>query len=48
VTRPLVGDRRTGTWLGLAFFAAGCVLLWDAYEGHGAKTPLPLRLILPA
>jgi hypothetical protein len=45
--RPLIHDRRTGTWLGLALFAAGAVLLWDAYEGHGAKTPLILRPFLP-
>jgi hypothetical protein len=45
--RPLIGDRRTETWLGLALFAAGAYLLWDAYEGHGAPVPLALRPFLP-
>jgi len=35
----LIANRRTEACLGLAAFAAGAVLLWDAYDRRGLSTP---------
>lgn len=45
--RPLVANRNVALYGGLAMFAAGLVLLYDAYPGRGRKTPLPLRPLTP-
>lgn len=41
--RPLVADQQVAIGLGLVAFAAGWVLLYDAWEGRGQRTPRPLR-----
>jgi hypothetical protein len=43
--RPLIRDQSTAIAAGLALFAAGAYLLWDAWEGRGATTPRLLRPI---
>jgi hypothetical protein len=39
VSRPLVADKRLALMLGVAFYVAGSVLLWDAYEARGSGRP---------
>ena len=43
--RPLVADPRLGAVLGLASFAVGWALLYDAYDGRGRDQPRALRVI---
>lgn len=45
--KPLIGNARTESLLGLVLFGVSCYLLWDAYEGHGRQTPMILRPLLP-
>lgn len=45
--RPWIRDQRAAIWLGLALFVAAVIVLWDAYERRGARTPLLLRPFLP-
>lgn len=45
--RPLIADPRTGVAVGLALFAAGLVVLHDAYDGHGRNKPAILGPFLP-
>lgn len=42
--RPYVRDRRTALLLGLAAYAAGSFLLWDAYEHRGKSRPFSARI----
>lgn len=42
--RPLVRNRDTALYVGLALWLAGSVLLWDAWEGRGRRRPLAARL----
>ena len=41
--RPLIADHRVAVVLGLASFAAGWALLYDAYDGRGRDQPRLLR-----
>jgi hypothetical protein len=43
--RPLIRDQATSVVVGLALFGAGSWLLYEAWEGRGAKTPFLARLI---
>lgn len=45
--RPFIPDQGTAIFLGLLLFVGGVVLLWDAYERRGARTPMILRPFLP-
>jgi hypothetical protein len=45
--RPWIADKSTAILVGLALFAAGVIVLWDAYERRGARPPLILRPFLP-
>jgi hypothetical protein len=45
--RPLIQDQATAVVCGAVAFVAGCVLLWDAWEGRGGRTPRFLRPFLP-
>lgn len=45
--RPWIADKRTAILLGLGLFAAGVVVLWDAYERRGGRPPVLLRPFLP-
>jgi hypothetical protein len=45
--QPWIRDKNTAIVLGLLLFAAGVIVLWDAYERRGGRTPLILRPILP-
>lgn len=45
--RPWIADQRTAIILGLGLFAAAVLILYDAYERRGARTPLVLRPFLP-
>lgn len=43
--RPLVKDRRTAMWLGIGFYLAGSLLLWDAHEHRGRDRPFAYRFL---
>lgn len=45
--RPWIADQRTAITAGLVLFAAAVLILYDAYERRGARTPLILRPFLP-
>lgn len=45
--RPMIANQGTAIAVGIALFGASCYVLWDAWEGRGAKTPALLRPILP-
>lgn len=40
---PWFKDRYTALAVGAALFLAGSWCLYDAWEGRGRKTPLPVR-----
>lgn len=42
--RPLVRNRDTALYLGLALWLAGGVLLWDAWENRGQQRPIIMRV----
>lgn len=41
--RPLIRSQATAIAAGLGLYLAGSYVLWDAFEGRGAKAPLILR-----
>jgi len=41
--KPFIRNHKTAVLLGLALFAVGALVLWDAYEGRGKSTPRILR-----
>jgi len=43
--KPLVADRRTALVLGLAAYALGTLMLWDAYEHRGKDRPFLFRFV---
>lgn len=43
--KPIVGDRQTAIVMGLAAYALGTLLLWDAYEHRGKDRPFIFRII---
>lgn len=45
--RPWIDDQRTAKWIGVVLLAAALLVLYDAYERRGARTPMLLRPILP-
>jgi hypothetical protein len=45
--RPWVSDWRTAAALGVVLFTAGCLLIYDAYDRRGGRTPWLLRLLSP-
>lgn len=45
--RPVIGDQGTEVALGLALLAAAFWLLYDAFEGRGARKPRLLGPLLP-
>lgn len=45
--RPFIANQDTEILVGLVLAAAGVALLWDAWEGRGARTPWFLRPFLP-
>lgn len=45
--RPWIADQRTAILVGLALFVAAVLVLYDAYERRGGRTPWPLRPFLP-
>lgn len=45
--QPWIKDQRTAKWVGLAVFTVGVLILYDAYERRGARTPALLRPFLP-
>lgn len=45
--RPWIEDQRTAKILGLSLFVLGVIVLYDAYERRGGRTPLLLRPFLP-
>lgn len=45
--KPWITDQRTAILVGLALFAGAVVILYDAYERRGARTPVLLRPFLP-
>lgn len=45
--RPLVKSKSTALGLGAVFLVAGCVLVYDGWEGRGGKTPWFLGPVLP-
>jgi len=42
--RPLIRNRDTALYIGLACWIAGGVLLWDAWEHRGIQRPWAMRL----
>lgn len=45
--KPWIREQRIAVALGAAFFVAGVLLFYDAYERRGARTPMILRPFLP-
>lgn len=45
--RPWVKDRRMAIVGGVVAVIVGALLIYDAYERRGGRTPLVLRLITP-
>ena len=45
--KPWIADQRTAVFVGLALFVAAVVVLYDAYERRGRRTPILLRPFLP-
>jgi hypothetical protein len=43
VSRPVLRDRRTEQYLGIAGIVIGSALLYDAYENRGRSRPWWLR-----
>lgn len=39
----LVRDRQSAIWLGLAGYAFGTLMLWDAFENRGKSRPFWMR-----
>lgn len=42
--QPIIRNRDTALWLGLAAWGIGTVLLWDAWEHRGIKRPWAFKL----
>lgn len=45
--QPWIKDQTTAIVLGILLFAAGVLVLYDAWERRGARTPIFLRWALP-
>lgn len=43
--RPVVRNRNTALWGGIALLIAGSWLLYDAYEGRGRQRPFAVRFL---
>lgn len=44
---PFVADRKVALWGGVALFALGSLMLWDAFDGRGMSPPWPFGALLP-
>lgn len=44
---PWIKDQRRAVTIGLVLFAAGVLVLYDAYERRGGRPPVILRPFLP-
>lgn len=42
--RPLLHNRQTALYVGLAAWALGSLLLWDAWENRGKARPFAFKL----
>jgi hypothetical protein len=42
--RPLLANRDTALYLGLAAWGIGTLLLWDAWENRGRPRPFAFKL----
>jgi hypothetical protein len=45
--RPWITNQKTAITMGLLGFALSVMILYDAYERRGARTPVLLRPFLP-
>ncbi len=45
--KPVFKDPIVGTTVGLVLLGAAWYILYDAWEGRGRRTPLPLRPAVP-
>lgn len=45
--RPLIRNQQTAVVVGLGLLGAAVLVLHDAYDGRGLRTPLALRPFLP-
>lgn len=45
--KPWIRNQRTAVVTGLVLFVVAVVILYDAYERRGGRTPLILRPFLP-
>jgi len=43
--RHLIADRHTELLVGVALFALGSYLLWEAWEGRGRPRPFAARFL---
>lgn len=43
--RPVVKDRKTALWLGVAAYVAGSLLLYDAFENRGKPRPFVTKFL---
>jgi hypothetical protein len=43
--RPVFKDQRTAFWVGIAFYLAGSLALYDAHERRGKDRPFSLRFL---
>jgi hypothetical protein len=45
--KPYIRDQRVAVAVGLVLFAVAVLVLYDAYDRRGGRTPLFLRWALP-
>lgn len=45
--QPWIKNQQTAVTVGLGLFVVAVLVLYDAYERRGARTPLLLRPFLP-
>ncbi len=47
MSRPWIRNQRTAELLGLVLVAAGFLVLYDAWDGRGGRTPVAFRWLTP-
>lgn len=47
MTRPLIPSQTLALAVGALLLTVGGILVYDAFEGRGIRSPWPLRIVLP-
>lgn len=45
--RPWIRNRRLAIFVGVVGFVASCLILYDAYERRGGRSPWLIRMFAP-